>query len=63
VSTPSSFAIDVPRSLIERLKASDERAFEQLYRLFERPVTRALQAWLARPACGAPLRAEAPAGS
>ena len=38
MSTPSSFAIDVPKALIERLKASDERAFEQLYRLFERPV-------------------------
>jgi exopolysaccharide production protein ExoZ len=31
------------------------------YRLFERPVTRALQAWLARPRRGALLRAEAPA--
>ena len=32
------FAIDVPDSLIERLRRSDGRAFEQVYRLFERPV-------------------------
>jgi RNA polymerase sigma-70 factor (ECF subfamily) len=32
------FAIDVPDSLIERLRRSDARAFEQVYRLFERPV-------------------------
>ena len=41
ISTPVSsthFAIDVPDSLIERLRRSDGRAFEQVYRLFERPV-------------------------
>src|SRR5262249_55978253 len=32
------FAIDVPDSLIARLRRSDARAFEQVYRLFERPV-------------------------
>lgn len=32
------FAIDVPTSLIERGKRGDMRAFEQIYRLFERPV-------------------------
>ena len=32
------FAIDVPDSLVERLRRSDARAFEQVYRLFERPV-------------------------
>lgn len=34
----TSFAIDVPQALIERLKKGDARAYEQLYRLFERPV-------------------------
>lgn len=34
----SSFAIDVPTSVIDRLKRGDERALEQVYRLFERPV-------------------------
>jgi RNA polymerase sigma-70 factor (ECF subfamily) len=34
----TSFAIDVPQALIERLKRGDARAYEQLYRLFERPV-------------------------
>ena len=36
--SPTHFAIDVPDSLIERLRRSDGRAFEQVYRLFERPV-------------------------
>jgi RNA polymerase sigma-70 factor (ECF subfamily) len=34
----SHFAIDVPASLIERGAGGDMRAFEQIYRLFERPV-------------------------
>lgn len=34
----SHFAIDVPNSLIERGARGDMRAFEQIYRLFERPV-------------------------
>ena len=34
----TSFASDVPQALIERLKHGDARAYEQLYRLFERPV-------------------------
>jgi RNA polymerase sigma factor (sigma-70 family) len=37
-SDVTSFAIDVPPSLIARLKGGDMRAFEQVYRLFERPV-------------------------
>ncbi|UXI67579.1 RNA polymerase sigma factor [Tahibacter amnicola] len=34
----SSFAIDVPQSLLERAQRGELRAFEQIYRLFERPV-------------------------
>jgi RNA polymerase sigma-70 factor (ECF subfamily) len=34
----SSFAIDIPAALIERAQRGDLRAFEQVYRLFERPV-------------------------
>lgn len=34
----SSFAIDVPASLLARARAGDRAAFEQLYRRFERPV-------------------------
>lgn len=37
VST-SSFAIDVPELLIARLKRRDMEAFEQVYRMFDRPV-------------------------
>jgi RNA polymerase sigma factor (sigma-70 family) len=37
VST-SSFAIDVPTSLLDRARRGESRAFEQIYRLFERPV-------------------------
>jgi len=37
VST-SSFAIDVPESLLDRARRGEARAFEQIYRLFERPV-------------------------
>lgn len=34
----SSFAIEVPELLIARLKRRDLEAFEQVYRLFDRPV-------------------------
>lgn len=34
----SSFAIDVPASLLDRARRGESRAFEQIYRLFERPV-------------------------
>lgn len=34
----SPFAIDVPDSLIQRAKRGDEKAFEQIYRWFERPI-------------------------
>lgn len=35
---PSSFAIDVPDTLLARARAGERGAFEQLYRWFERPV-------------------------
>lgn len=35
---PSTFAIDVPESLLQRAQSGELRAFEQIYRLFERPV-------------------------
>ena len=38
MSPPSSFAIDVPDSLLARAKRGEAAAFEQLYRWFERPV-------------------------
>jgi RNA polymerase sigma factor (sigma-70 family) len=38
IVTPSSFQIDIPETLIERAKARDLGAFEQIYRRFERPV-------------------------
>ena len=34
----SSFAIDVPASVLARARAGDQAAFEQIYRWFERPV-------------------------
>jgi len=34
----STFAIDVPDSLLARARGGELRAFEQIYRLFERPV-------------------------
>lgn len=34
----SAFAIDVPDALLKRARGGDRAAFEQLYRLFERPV-------------------------
>lgn len=34
----SSFAIDVPTSLLDRARRGEARAFEQIYRMFERPV-------------------------
>jgi RNA polymerase sigma-70 factor (ECF subfamily) len=38
VTHPSSFAIDVPDTLLARARRGEPGAFEQLYRLFERPV-------------------------
>jgi RNA polymerase sigma-70 factor (ECF subfamily) len=38
VSPASSFAIDVPATLLARARAGEASAFEQLYRAFERPV-------------------------
>jgi RNA polymerase sigma factor (sigma-70 family) len=38
VSHSSHFAIDVPDSLIQRAKRGDGKAFEQIYRWFERPI-------------------------
>ncbi len=38
VSPASSFAIDVPATLLARARAGEAAAFEQLYRAFERPV-------------------------
>ena len=35
---PSSFAIDVPDLLLARARRGEPAAFEQVYRLFERPV-------------------------
>lgn len=34
----SSFAVDVPESLLARARAGEHAAFEQIYRRFERPV-------------------------
>jgi len=38
VSAPSTFAIDLPATLIARARAGDTNAFEQIYRHFERPL-------------------------
>lgn len=38
MSSPSSFAIDVPDALLVRARRGETAAFEQLYRWFERPV-------------------------
>jgi RNA polymerase sigma-70 factor (ECF subfamily) len=38
VSPASSFAIDVPATLLDRARRGEAAAFEQLYRSFERPV-------------------------
>lgn len=38
MSPPSSFAIDVPELLLARARRGEPAAFEQIYRLFERPV-------------------------
>jgi RNA polymerase sigma factor (sigma-70 family) len=38
VSAASTFAIDVPAALLQRVQRRERAAFEQLYRLFERPV-------------------------
>lgn len=38
VDTTSTFAIDIPDSLLGRARMGELSAFEQIYRLFERPV-------------------------
>lgn len=38
VSPPSSFAIDLPDTLVHRAQRGEASAFEQIYRRFERPV-------------------------
>jgi len=38
MAATSSFAIDVPDALLAAARAGDRAAFEQIYRLFERPV-------------------------
>ena len=38
VNPPSSFAIEVPDLLLARARRGEPAAFEQVYRLFERPV-------------------------
>ena len=38
VSPASTFAIDVPATLLDRARRGEAAAFEQLYRSFERPV-------------------------
>ena len=38
VSPASTFAIDVPATLLDRARRGEPAAFEQLYRSFERPV-------------------------
>src|SRR5690349_16761105 len=38
VSPASTFAIDVPATLLDRARRGEAAAFEQLYRDFERPV-------------------------
>jgi RNA polymerase sigma-70 factor (ECF subfamily) len=38
VTSPSSFAIDVPDALLARARRGEASAFEQVYRRFERPV-------------------------
>jgi RNA polymerase sigma factor (sigma-70 family) len=38
VNPGSAFAIDIPDALLQRARRGDLPAFEQLYRLFERPV-------------------------
>lgn len=38
MSHPSAFAIDLPADLLPGLRRGETRAFERLYRLFERPV-------------------------
>lgn len=38
MSPATTFAIDVPAALLQRARRGERGAFEQLYRLFERPV-------------------------
>ncbi len=37
MNPPSSFAIDLPESVLRRARGGDLQAFEQVYRLFEKP--------------------------
>lgn len=53
MSHASHFAIDVPDSLIQRAKRGDAKAFEQIYRWFERPVYT-----LGLRLCGQPAEAQ-----
>jgi DNA-directed RNA polymerase specialized sigma24 family protein len=53
VSHSTHFAIDVPNDLIQRAKRGDQKAFEQIYRWFERPVYT-----LALRMCGQPSEAQ-----
>ncbi len=53
MSQLSHFAIDVPDSLIQRAKRGDSKAFEQIYRWFERPIYT-----LGLRLCGQPAEAQ-----
>jgi RNA polymerase sigma-70 factor (ECF subfamily) len=53
VSHSSHFAIEVPDSLIQRAKRGDQKAFEQIYRWFERPIYT-----LGLRLCGQPAEAQ-----
>lgn len=53
MSHSSHFAIEVPNSLIQRAKRGDQKAFEQIYRCFERPIYT-----LGLRLCGQPAEAQ-----
>lgn len=53
MSHSTHFAIEVPESLIQRAKRGDQKAFEQLYRWFERPIYT-----LGLRLCGQPAEAQ-----
>lgn len=53
MSHSTHFAIEVPDSLIQRAKRGDQKAFEQLYRWFERPIYT-----LGLRLCGQPAEAQ-----
>ena len=53
MSHSSHFAIEVPDSLIQRAKRGDQKAFEQIYRWFERPIYT-----LGLRLCGQPAEAQ-----